>query len=109
MTASGQLFGICINSDAFSKLQRNGSALVFTKTHTGDEIKYYRLSKNTKRQQENRPTSYREYQLTTTGMNWGKDGIDQKGFPDNGEDLQNAISPNAQIFQLEGNREKVLE
>ena len=42
-------------------------------------------------------------------MNWGKDGIDQKGFPDNGEDLQNAISPNAQIFQLEGNREKVLE
>ena len=109
MTASGQLFGIFINFDAFSKLQRNGSAFLFTKTHAGDEIKYYRLSKNTKRQQENRPTSYREYQLTTTGINWGKDSIDQKGFPDNGEDLQNAISPYAQILQMEGNREKILE
>ena len=31
------------------------------KTDADDEIKYYRLSKNTKRQQENRPTNYREY------------------------------------------------
>ena len=32
-----------------------------TETDAGDKIKYYRLSKNTKRQQENRPASYREY------------------------------------------------
>ena len=74
--------------------------------YAGDKIKYYRLSKNTKRQQENRPTSYREYQLTTTGTNWDKGNIDQKELPDNGEDLRNIIFPYAQILQMEENREK---
>ena len=39
-------------------------------------------------------------------MNWGKDGIDQKELPDNGEDLRNIIFPYAQILQMEENREK---
>ena len=64
-----------------------------TKTDTGDKIKYYRLYKNTFRQQENSPTDYKEYQLKTTGINWDKDGIGQKEFPDNSEDLQNALTP----------------
>ena len=58
-----------------------------TKIDAGDKIKYYRLHQNTKRQQENRPTSYTEYQQKTTGRNWDKDSIGRKGFPDNSEDL----------------------
>ena len=50
-------------------------------------------SNNTKRQQENRSTRYREYWLKAIGINWDKGSIDQKGFPDNNEDLRNAIGP----------------
>ena len=53
----------------------------------------HRPSKNEKRQQENRSTSYREYQQKTTGINFDKGGIGQKGFTDNSEDLRNAIGP----------------
>ena len=52
----------------------------------------YKLCKNAKRQQENRPPSYREYYLKTARINWDKGGIDQKGLPDNSEDLQSAKS-----------------
>ena len=52
---------------------------------------------NTKKQKENRPNSYREYWLKATGTNWDKDGIAQKGFPDNSEDLRNAIGYYSQI------------
>ena len=65
----------------------------------------YELSKNTNGEQENKPTSYREYQLKTTRINWDNGGIDQKGSPDNSEDLQNAFGPNSQILQMEKNRE----
>ena len=66
-----------------------------TKTDVCDKIKYYRLSKNTQRERErerereqkNRPTSYREYWLKTARINWDKDGIDQKEFPYNSEEL----------------------
>ena len=57
------------------------------KTDADDEIKYYRLSKNTKRHQENGPTNYREYKPKRTGINWNKGDIDQKWFTDNGEPL----------------------
>ena len=73
-----------------------------TKTDAGDKIKYCRLSKNTRRQQESRPTSYTEYKRQmTTGINMDQDGIGQKGFPDNSEDLRNAIGPYSQILQME--------
>ena len=72
-----------------------------TKTDVCDKIKYYRLSKNTQRERErererdrerereqkNRPTSYREYWPKTARINWDKDGIDQKEFPYNSEEL----------------------
>ena len=67
---------------------------------TGNKTKYYRLSKNTNRQEENRPTSYGEFSLKTTGINWYKGGIGQKGFFDNSEDLQNTIGPYTQILQI---------
>ena len=37
----------------------------------------------------------------TTGINIDQDGIDQKGFPDNSEDLRNAIGSSYQILQME--------
>ena len=44
-----------------------------------------------------------------TRINWNKGNIDQKGLPDNGEDLQNIIFPYAQILQMEENCEKILK
>ena len=64
-----------------------------TETDAGDKIKYYRLSENTKRQQENRPA----------------DSIGQKGFLDNIEDLRNAIVPYFQILKMEKNCENILK
>ena len=37
----------------------------------------------------------------STGINWDKDGIGQKGFPDNNEGLRNAIGPYFQILYIE--------
>ena len=74
-----------------------------TKTDAGDKIKYYRLSKNTKRPRENRPSSYREYQPKATAINWDIDGIGQKGFLDNSEGLRNIIGPYLQILQWKKN------
>ena len=74
----------------------------YTKTDAGDKIKYYRHSKNRKRQQENRPEN-------TSKRYWVKDGIGQKGFPDNAEDLRNVIDPYSQILQMEKNRENILK
>ena len=61
-----------------------------TKTGTSDKIKYLRLSKNTKIQQENTPR-IKKFQLKTTGINWEKGGIGEKGFPDNSEGLQKTV------------------
>ena len=80
-----------------------------TKTNISDKIKYFRLSKNTKSQQENRPTSYREDWLQTTGINWNKGNIGQKIFHDNSKDLPNANGPYLQILQMDKNHEYVLE
>ena len=55
---------------------------------------------NTKRQQENRPTSYRVYQLKTVGVNCDKSGIGQKGFRNNSKDLRNATGPYSEILQI---------
>ena len=74
-----------------------------TITDAGDKIKCYRLSKKI------RPTSYREYQLQTARINWDKGGIGQKGFPDNNEELRNAIGPYSQILQMGKNSENVLK
>ena len=38
-----------------------------------------------------------------------KEGVCQKEFPDNSEDLRNAIGPYAKILQLEKNDEKILK
>ena len=35
-----------------------------------------------------------------TGINWKKGGIGEKGFPDNNEDMWNAIGPYSQILQM---------
>ena len=43
---------------------------------------------NRQREQEIRPTGYREYYVKTTGINWDKDGIGQRRFSDNSEDLR---------------------
>ena len=61
-----------------------------TKTGTSDKIKYLRLSKNTKRQQENTPR-IKKFQLKKTRINWEKGGIGEKGFPGNSEDLQKTV------------------
>ena len=61
-----------------------------TKTGASDKIKYLRLSTNAKRQQENTPR-IKKFQLKTTGINWEKGGIGQKGFPGNSEDLQKTM------------------
>ena len=74
-----------------------------TENDAGDKIKYYRLSKSAKRLLENRPTSYREYKLKTTGINWDIDPIGQGGCPDNSEDLRNVADPYSQILQVEKN------
>ena len=58
-------------------------------------------SKNLKRQLENMPTSYRDYQLKTTGINMDKGGISRKRFPDNSEDLRNATGPYSQILRMD--------
>ena len=44
--------------------------------------------------------SYREFQQKTTEINLDIDGTGQKGFPDNIEDLRNAIGPYSQILQI---------
>ena len=44
-------------------------------------------------EQENKPTRYRKYLLKTIRINWEKDDIDQKGLPDNSENLRNTIGP----------------
>ena len=69
------------------------------KSNTTDSLK---IQKNMQEnRQENRSTSYREYQQKTTGINWDKDGIVQKGFLDNSENLRNATGTYSQILQME--------
>ena len=80
-----------------------------TTADAGEEIKHYRLSKNTKRQQKNRTVSYTKYKQNKTVINWNKDDIDQKGFPDNNEDLRNVTSPYSQILEMEKNRENIIK
>ena len=53
-------------------------------------MKYF---KNTKRQQENGSNGHAENYLQTTEINWDKGGIGQKWFPENSDDLRNAIDP----------------
>ena len=47
--------------------------------------------------------------VNTNKRYWVKDGIGQKGFPDNAEDLRNAIDTYSQILQMEKNRENILK
>ena len=112
VTASGYLFGIFINFDIFSKFQWNGSALLcyallisiqkltqVIKSNITDTLRIERDSKKIGQLAiENTSKRY-----------WVKDGIGQKGFPDNAEDLRNAIDPYSQILQIEKNRENILK
>ena len=67
ITVSGKLFGIYqfwyIFKTTVKWLCSSSLCIIdfCTKTDACDKIKYYKLFKNTKRQQENKPTSYREY------------------------------------------------
>ena len=45
----------------------------------------------------------------TTGINRDKDSIGEKDFPDNSEDLRNAIVPYSQMLQMEKNSENILK
>ena len=98
-----QLDGSCF--DRFLKLEWNGSASLcyvllisvqkltyVIKSSITDSLRIHR-EREREREQKNRPTSYREYWLKTARINWDKDGIDQKEFPYNSEELWNVISP----------------
>ena len=47
--------------------------------------------------------------INTSRINWDIDSIGQKGFPDNTDDLRNAIGPCSQILQLEKRCENILK
>ena len=72
---------------------------------TGDKIKYYRLPKN--------PKTQNEYQniLMTTDINWDKGHIFAKhwakGNWGNTEDLPDIIAPNSQILKMEVKPENI--
>ena len=112
VTASVYLFGIFINFDIFSKLQWNGSALLcyallisiqkltqVIKSNITDTLRIERDSRKIGRLAI----------VNTSKRYWVKDGIGQKGFPDNAEDLRNAIDTYSQILQMEKNRENILK